>query len=563
VRKSNSLLKNLLFSLTVIAALLGLTEGLLRLTGQFTIPPLVIPAESSQGVDWVQINPGVATRFFSGSVKGRHIQMPTIFADRFTRVKPDNEFRIFVLGGSSVQGYPYPYNVAFPALLEIILNNMLAGKTCTVMNCGVTALNSYALIEFTDELLDYDPDLLVVYSGHNEFYGVFGSGSALSFSRNRRVTRCIMHLQKQALYQAFRTVITRLRGENNQTGPETGLIEVMAREQSIPSDSETVKATLQTYEENLGDICDRAAASLVPVMLCTVVSNREGLSPMHAIAQHPDKSLEKLVNTGLTHLATRNGHDLLETGKQLIDRDPDYAWGYYLLGKAQLLLNETSSGCDNLVRASDLDGLRFRAHSGQEKIIMRMGSAPNDPVESVDLRQVFAEASGHGCPGYDLFVDHVHPTAYGHFLIATEIAQSICVSENFKQHTFSSEMLSWDDCKDQAGYTDIEEMLTLMQIVSLYRSYPLQTLPEARSRISDIMKQIQKIHRNLPDVLRKTYERWVRERGQFDIHYEAGQIYLETGDCIAAIREFEIALKAHPDFQVVNDRLKQARIQCE
>jgi len=99
----------------------------------------------------------------------------------------------------------------------------------------------------------------------------------------------------------------------------------------------------------------------------------------------------------------------------------------------------------------------------------------------------------------------------------------------------------------------------LMRIGGLYRSYPLQDLPEARSRVRAAMKKFSDIYANLPAILKQTYDRWVSEEGQFDIHYEAGKQYLEAGEYPSAVRELSLSLKSHPGHAAITKHLEEAR----
>jgi hypothetical protein len=55
--------------------------------------------------------------------------------------------------------------------------------------------------------------------------------------------------------------------------------------------------------------------------------------------------------------------------------------------------------------------------------VLRVAQASRTPL--VDVRQLFDQASPHGLPGEELFVDHVHPTFRGHQLIAEALCQEM------------------------------------------------------------------------------------------------------------------------------------------
>lgn len=89
--------------------------------------------------------------------------------DSFPKDKSAKQRRVFVLGGSTVQGRPYQKETSFTTWLELSLN--AADRNCIwdVVNCGGISYASYRLVPILQEVLDYQPDLIIVCTGHNEF----------------------------------------------------------------------------------------------------------------------------------------------------------------------------------------------------------------------------------------------------------------------------------------------------------------------------------------------------------------------------------------------------------
>ncbi len=84
--------------------------------------------------------------------------------------KGPNEFRIFVLGGSTAFGYGVGPDESIPAHLEGIVQNRISSeyKTVRVINL---AYNNESAICFADTLKYYDylePDAVIFYSGYND-----------------------------------------------------------------------------------------------------------------------------------------------------------------------------------------------------------------------------------------------------------------------------------------------------------------------------------------------------------------------------------------------------------
>src|SRR5581483_7503544 len=66
--------------------------------------------------------------------------------ESFLAKKPRDEFRIFVLGGSTVQGRPWAIESSFTTWLELNLNAGDAARRYEVVNCGGVSYATYRLV---------------------------------------------------------------------------------------------------------------------------------------------------------------------------------------------------------------------------------------------------------------------------------------------------------------------------------------------------------------------------------------------------------------------------------
>ena len=92
-------------------------------------------------------------------------------------MKRSNTFRVFVFGGSSTQGFPYNFYYSFAEQLEQRLLLNTEGVHVEVINLGMTAVNSYVIRDLSQRVMEYKPDAVIIYAGHNEYYGSFGAAS--------------------------------------------------------------------------------------------------------------------------------------------------------------------------------------------------------------------------------------------------------------------------------------------------------------------------------------------------------------------------------------------------
>ena len=134
---------------------------------------------------------------------------PSPPGDPFLINKPAHSMRIFVLGESSAAGFPYPSNGTFARVLRDALSDVLTGDTVEVINMGMAATNSYTIANLAGDIVEQKPDAVIIYGGHNEYYGALGAGSTESLGSYPSFVRLYLNLQR------FRTFLL-LRNTTNK-----------------------------------------------------------------------------------------------------------------------------------------------------------------------------------------------------------------------------------------------------------------------------------------------------------------------------------------------------------
>jgi len=87
-----------------------------------------------------------------------------------TKEKPENTFRIFVVGGSTTFGWGSTSDsTTIPGFLQKKFDGVNLNFKVEVINAGVPSANSYLeTIYIKHELLDFQPDLFIIYTGRND-----------------------------------------------------------------------------------------------------------------------------------------------------------------------------------------------------------------------------------------------------------------------------------------------------------------------------------------------------------------------------------------------------------
>lgn len=67
-----------------------------------------------------------------------------------------------------------------------------------VVTTAVSAVTSYTLLDFVDEIIEQSPDAVVIYAGHNEYVGLLGVGSGSSIARRPAVIWTILRVRQSS-----------------------------------------------------------------------------------------------------------------------------------------------------------------------------------------------------------------------------------------------------------------------------------------------------------------------------------------------------------------------------
>jgi lysophospholipase L1-like esterase len=363
--------------------LLGGTEIALRYAGfGQDREPLFVP--SPEQPDYLQANPRVVTRFFTDASQAPSVSIETAY---FRRQKQPDTFRAFVQGESSAAGFPYGLGAALAGVLDQRIEREHPDREIEVISTAMAAVNSYALVDFADEIIAEQPDVVLVYVGHNEFLGILGVGSSMRLAATPGLTRAFLAARDLRLFQLMARAYARWRPAGAAPTPSAGdsLMARVAGQRSIPLNSETYRRGLQQFEANLGRLLAKYRAAGVPVLVGTLVSNERDQPPLAVLA-----GAEGDV-AGAAKTAFHAAQDAEAAGQHDAARD-GYSW------------------------ARDLDPLRFRAPAAFSDVVRRVAEANGASV--VDVHAAFAGASEHGLIGERLLLEHVHPNLDGYFLLA-------------------------------------------------------------------------------------------------------------------------------------------------
>ena len=400
-------------AIAVTALLLLAAEGTLRLLhyghpAAFTVPCTV------RGRPAYCDNDRFTWQFFPPGA----FRLPAAFA--IPAEKRPGTFRVFVVGESAAQGDPEP-SYSFSRYLDVMLRARFPDVSFEIINTGIAALNSHALLPVTRDLARHEGDLFVLYLGNNEVVGPYGSGTTLT---RREVSlpliRAGILLNSTRLGQLIGSGVRALTdvGDQRTWGGMT-----MFLEQQVAADAPAMASVYRNFRSNLRDIVEAAGSSGARVLVSTVAVNLKHSAPFASL--HRDglgaeerAEWEARVSEG-DSLEHAGRHDAaLERYLQAAAIDDRHAELQFRIGRACWELERFVQAKERFAKARDLDALRFRADREVNAIVRAVAADAGPGVEVLDAESLFAGSSPHGVPGRELFYEHVHLRPQGSYLLA-------------------------------------------------------------------------------------------------------------------------------------------------
>ena len=145
----------------------------------------------------------------------------------------------------------------------------------------MTAVNSFTLWDLADDVVRIEPDAVVIYAGHNEFYGAFGPGSS-EYGIGLRVwpKRLLLRLKNLVLVRLLERAIIG-EGPTDTSAPDgrTMMARVVS-ESKITFGGSAFRAGVKQFEANLSEVLDTFGKRNIPVFIGTLAANLADQPPL-------------------------------------------------------------------------------------------------------------------------------------------------------------------------------------------------------------------------------------------------------------------------------------------
>ncbi|MCB9248887.1 MAG: hypothetical protein H6613_10270 [Ignavibacteriales bacterium] len=425
--------------------------------------------------------------------------------DPFDIVKNKNSFRVFVLGGSTTAGFPFSPNGTFTRYIRDRLELNFPDKIIEVINLGISAINTYTILDLLPGVIEQKPDLIIIYAGHNEYYGALGVASTESIGSSSIFIKLYLYLTKYKTFQLIKDAagkVTKLFSSENNNTSGTTLMAKMASEKTIKFESELYNAGAEQFRNNLNDILSEVTENKIPIIIGSLVSNLKDQKPFIS-TEFNGISAEEAYQQGLSTIQ-----------------------------------NKDFNKADSLFKiAKDLDGLRFRAPEEFNKIIFEESKNYNANV--IDIASKFNSVCPNNIVGSNLMVDHLHPTLEGYLLMGKWFFDEMTTLNLLPGKLSNQYSFDQQDSivKSNFAFTRLDSVTSNFRILNLLNDFPFVKIKN-RNAIQQIIKK-DKI-----DSL--GYKIAIENFDWKNAHQKAAEWYLKNKDYKNFAKEIKVIISQQP-----------------
>ncbi len=343
----------------------------------------------------------------------------------FARKKPARTRRVFCMGGSTTHGRPYDDKTSFCGWLRVYLNELCNDDgqvEWEVVNAGGVSYASYRVAAMMEELVEYEPDLFIVYSVHNEFLENRTYDAILS--RPKWFRNMHDSLSRTSTYAVIERLATALgTGKKSESTAEQLSADVDERlnhtvgPADYTRDPQWQQMVLSHYEFNLRRMVELARSVGAEILFVTPASNELDCSPFKSEISEVTSDAQQdlffeLVDQAVSAEQEEQLDQALLHWAEAVRTDAGHAESQFRLGRALAAEKDYSSAKVALNQAIDQDICPLRATSHINGIVHDVASSLDVPIVDFDkhLHQLSLEELGHDLLGERYFLDHVHPT---------------------------------------------------------------------------------------------------------------------------------------------------------
>ncbi|MEM7479359.1 MAG: tetratricopeptide repeat protein, partial [Planctomycetota bacterium] len=349
---------------------------------------------------------------------------------------------------------PYSTETAFPKWTGVCLAEA-TGREVEVINCGGLSYASYRVLAILREVKQYDPDLILIYTGHNEFLERRTLENARSEDQSFAQLAQKMYLVRWAAH---------FIGSNRENAPRRtpksktvlaaeveALLDYQGGLEQYSRNDLWLQGVDEHFEWNVRQMLDEISGSNIPLVFVSPVSNLKDCPPFKfendpSLSSELQSEFEKSFRLAIGSDDPRTARSAVEKALEI---DPDHAGANFLFGKLAYEQHQFSDAEKYFIKARDTDVCPLRAQSeliGDLQVSLNQRRIPFLDAQKLFSEQTkggYANGTANAIVGDEWLVDHIHPSVAGHQLLGEALASLV-----LEQGWFEIEKDNWKESID-------------------------------------------------------------------------------------------------------------------
>jgi tetratricopeptide (TPR) repeat protein len=351
----------------------------------------------------------------------------------FAAEKPEKSIRIFIAGGSAAAGWPYHLGDSnIRGFLQKKLQLLFPDHLVEVINAAGGTYGSHRVAALVEEIIAYQPDLVILYCGNNEFLEnfVFKRAAPPGMLKKLALARLVYDLAGRL--DAYRPSYS--IGRYTLADQSSNRIAfAFGKSSQYRKNPDQFRQLAGHYRYNIDRMATLCRNKGVTLMILNVPVNLRDWIP-NASQHSRDLSAKEI---SLWRDVFRKGYLALESTdnaaaarylENALQVDDEHAENHYYLGVARHHSGDHQGAKASFLKALERDAYPFRALPLFQEVLEDV--AEDHGVPLVDIVSALEKETKDGILGNDVLLDYVHPTRESQEIIAHEIIR-VMESERF------------------------------------------------------------------------------------------------------------------------------------
>ena len=334
----------------------------------------------------------------------------------------DRDIDLVVMGSSSAQGVPYDRWLSIGKIIAWKLEEAIPGRPIhlnVIARSGDTLEMQHKILSTVSRR----PDLLIIYSGHNEFYSrLWWARNIVHYLDDKRPSRWAVLVERIEQYSPLCVLIRESADRCRIALPPPS--DIHRELVDVPNFTAIEHTTILTdFRRRLEELVSHAEQVGAMPVLILPPANDADFEPNRSF-RSPTTPRHEREAFGRELLAARateavDPPDAIKRYRALSARHPCFAETHYRLAHLLEQKGEWDEAYEQYIAARDLDGMPMRCPSPFQEVYREV--AARHGCILIDGQSYFHAIGRHGLLDDELFQDAMHPSLRGQIALAQAV----------------------------------------------------------------------------------------------------------------------------------------------